>query len=295
MKLLFVDDEPSIRELFSLTFGNDYQLLIAKDGLEALELIQNNPVDLIITDVSLPRLNGVDFIKQLRSKGNYTPFIIITGDSNIQLAIETFRMGAIDFFLKPFRMSNLKSVIERFESMHINKDELIQSKDFIQKNELGEYELQPKIRRVNYYVNMLIEKFSAYPNILEDDKLALKVSLFELISNAIEHGTAGINYEEKKNLLEKNENYFQIIEEKCNQVNKKIYIRTDYNSERIQITIRDEGDGFDPSSIPDPIQKPTANLYSGRGLFLTKLNIDSIQFNEKGNEVTIVRRLKSIS
>lgn len=292
MKILFVDDEPSIRELFSLTFGNTYQIFIAKDGQEALELIENNSVDLIITDVSLPKMSGVDFIRTIRSKGNYTPFIIITGDSNIELAINTFRMGAIDFFLKPFRMSNLKSVIERFESMHIIKDELVQSKDIILNEENTEYELEPKIRRVNYYVNMLMQKFSFFPNITEEDKLALKVCLFELISNAIEHGTAGINYEEKKMILEKNENYYSIIEERCKNQTKKVFVKVKYLPHQIKITIQDEGNGFDPNNIPNPIQSPN-NLYSGRGLFLTKLNIDKLEFNDIGNEVTIIRNLKS--
>jgi len=295
MKILFVDDEPSIREIFYLTFSKTHELMMAKDGEEALSLAQENYFDLIITDVSLPKLSGVDFIKTLRKERNHTPFIIITGDSNIELAINTFRMGAIDFFLKPFKMTALGNVIDRFESMHINKTETIQSKDLTQISENIEFELLPKIRRVNYYVNFLTSKFSSFPNLKEEDSLALKVILYELISNAIEHGTAGINYLTKKTILENNQDYFSIVEEKCKDSTKKIYVSIDYKPSRLKITVRDEGEGFDPNKVPDPIQNPSLNLYSGRGLFLTKLNIDSIEFNEKGNSVTVTRILTNHS
>jgi DNA-binding response OmpR family regulator len=293
MHILFVDDEPAIRELFSISLRKEYDLHIAEDGLQALQLVKDHHFDLIITDISLPKMNGVEFIKTIRKEGNLTPFIIITGDSNIELAIDTFRMGAIDFFLKPFRIASIKTVIERFYSMHFNKTELLHSKDFIHLEENGVYEILPKISRVNYYVNLLIQKISDLPNLMEEDRLALKVTLYELISNAIEHGTAGINYKEKKEILENNGDYFQAVEERCKNTSKKITIRTIYDPKNIKISIEDEGSGFDPNQVPDPIKNPSANLFSGRGLFLTRLNIDQIDFNERGNNVTITRFLKN--
>lgn len=291
MKILFVDDEPTIRQLFTMALGKDYNLSIAEDGLTALELTRQESFDLIITDISLPQMSGVDFIKTMRSEGSHTPFIIITGDSNIELAIDTFRMGAIDFFLKPFRIGNIKTVIERFASMHINKDELIFSKDFQHEEDISRFVLEPKIRRINYYVNIIIQNLSNLPNLTEDDRLALKVTLYELISNAIEHGTAGISYKDKKKILESNQDYFSIVDDKCNETNKKIFIDCHYLPSKIEITVKDEGEGFDPNQVPDPIKNPSANLFSGRGLFLTKLNIDAIEFNDKGNVVTVTRNL----
>lgn len=292
MKILFVDDEPTIRQLFSMAFDKDYELTLAEDGMKALDCVKKDKFDLIITDVSLPKLNGVDFVKTIRKEGDLTPFIIITGDSNIELAINTFRMGAIDFFLKPFRINQIKSIVERFASMHMNKEELIYSRDFIQMDDSSTFQLAPKIRRINYYVNLIIQKLTDLPNLQEEDRLALKVTLYELISNAIEHGTAGINYKDKKKILEQNQDYFSIVDEKCHHSQKKVYVRTKYTPEKLEIQIEDEGNGFDPNQVPDPLKNPSANLFSGRGLFLTKLNIDNIDFNEKGNVVTVTRNLK---
>lgn len=296
MRILFVDDESSIRELFQISLGNEYKLTIAEDGIKALEVAHNQDFDLIITDVSLPGMNGIDFINSLRKEGNFTPFIIITGDSGIELAISTFRMGAIDFFLKPFRVETIKSVIEKFQSMHINKDKLIRSKDLIFVENKNLFILMPKITRINYYVNLLILKLQDLPNFREEDQLALKVTLYELISNAIEHGTAGLNYNDKKKYLESSSlDYFSLVDERCKNTDKRVRVRTFYTPEQLEVTIEDDGDGFDPSKIPDPIKGSSVNLYSGRGIFLTKLNIDEIYFNEKGNTVRVVRKLSKSS
>jgi FixJ family two-component response regulator len=290
MKILFVDDEPSIRELFQLSLGRDYDMLYAEDGKEALDIALANPLDLIITDVSLPRMSGVEFIRNLRKQNNYTPFIIITGDSNIELAIDTFRMGAIDFFLKPFRIDSIREVIKRFKAIQAENDEP-SGEDLICDSETHHYTIIPRLRRLNFFVASLINRIKNLPNVDEEDILALKVTLYELISNAIEHGSAGINYNQKKKYLENNEDYVDLVEKRCMESNRKVHIEVKYSKNQIIIQITDEGDGFDPEAIPDPIKNPTANLYSGRGIFLTKLNIDEIQFNPKGNSVTIIRKL----
>lgn len=98
MKILFVDDEETIRELFWEYFKDEFNVTLASDGMEALAISNQNTFDLIISDISLPKLNGIQFIQKLRADGNQTPFLVITGDSDIQIAIDVFRMGAVDFF-----------------------------------------------------------------------------------------------------------------------------------------------------------------------------------------------------
>lgn len=97
MKILFVDDEDTIRELFWEYFKDEFNVTLASDGQEALAISNQNTFDLIISDISLPKLNGIQFIQKLRADGNQTPFLVITGDSDIQIAIDVFRMGAVDF------------------------------------------------------------------------------------------------------------------------------------------------------------------------------------------------------
>ncbi|WP_411824484.1 response regulator [Leptospira sp. 'Mane'] len=291
MKILFVDDEENIRDLFSEYFKRDYEVWLASNGEEALNIALGSHFDLIISDISLPKLNGIQFIEKLRAKEIYTPFVVITGDSDIQIAIDVFRLGAVDFFLKPFKMESLRLRIKKFENADLDMAALYKSGDAMF-NE-GEYKISllPKIRNINKYVALLVEQVISNPKINEDDLLSLKVVFYELLSNAIEHGAAGITYREKQTFLESGKDYFQFVEERCASCNygKWITVCTKLSEKGVTVTIEDQGDGFILSEVPDPIQNPGANLLSGRGIFLTKMNINEIHYNEKGNIVRIFK------
>ncbi|TGN10161.1 ATP-binding response regulator [Leptospira ilyithenensis] len=291
MKILFVDDEENIRDLFSEYFKRDYEVWLASNGEEALNIALGSHFDLIISDISLPKLNGIQFIEKLRVKEIYTPFVVITGDSDIQIAIDVFRLGAVDFFLKPFKMESLRLRIKKFENADLDTVALYKSGDAMF-NE-GEYKISllPKIRNINKYVALLVQQVVANPNIQEDDLLSLKVVFYELLSNAIEHGAAGITYKEKQTFLESGKDYFQFVEERCASCNygKLITVSTKVTEKGVTVTIEDQGEGFVLAEVPDPIQNPGANLLSGRGIFLTKMNIDEIYYNEKGNIVRVFK------
>ncbi|TGN17186.1 ATP-binding protein [Leptospira idonii] len=285
MKILFVDDEDNIRELFQEYFHREFDVHLASNGEEALLAATTQSFDLIISDISLPKLNGIQFIQKLRSESIYTPFVVITGDSDIQIAIDVFRMGAVDFFLKPFRMESLRLRIKKFENTDNDTNLLFHTGEV--SLVAGDYTLlfRPKIKNINKYVALILEPILNNPRAREEDLLSLKVVLYELIANAIEHGVAGVSYQEKQKLLEANEDYFLYVDRKCEQCQLSIEVHVSLDQNGIQIMIKDDGEGFDLASVPNPIENPGANLVSGRGIFLAKMNIDTIKYNQKGNEV----------
>jgi CheY-like chemotaxis protein len=287
MKILFVDDEENIRELFQEYFQTEFDVTLADNGQTALELATSTHFDLIISDISLPRLNGVQFIKKLRFEGNVTPFIVITGDNDISLAIDVFRLGAVDFFLKPFRMETLRLRIKKYEVADLDFDSLFRNNEVSYQDSEFQMEIIPKIKNINKYVALLIQHIQPNQNIREDDLLSIKVVLYELLANAIEHGSAGISYAEKQKLLESRDDYFEIVDKNCQKHNRKIKIYLKINEECLVLRITDEGDGFDMKVIPSPIDDPHENLVNGRGIFLVRMNMDSIDYNEIGNEVTV--------
>ncbi|EMY62579.1 ATP-binding response regulator [Leptospira terpstrae] len=285
MKILFVDDEETIRELFWEYFKDEFNVTLASDGLEALTISNQNTFDLIISDISLPKLNGIQFIQKLRADGNQTPFLVITGDSDIQIAIDVFRMGAVDFFLKPFRMEALRSRIKKFENADVDLTLLFNSGEIIQFSADCKIKLRPQIKKLNSYIAFIVKQILNSPLATQEDLISIKIVLYELLANAIEHGVAGVSYTEKQECLEANEDYFKLVDSRCAENNTSVFVEISMDDVGITIVIRDEGSGFAVSQIPNPVVNPAANLVSGRGIFLAKMNIDSIVFNEKGNEV----------
>ncbi len=288
MNILFVDDEESIRELFVEFHKSEHSIDLAVNGLEAFEKASNIDYDLIISDISLPKMSGLELIEELRRTGKNSPFIVITGDSDIEIAIKTFRLGAIDFFLKPFKMSALKDRIQKLNINKVDKSEV--SLDHIAYFDLSfRLHFSPEIRQVPKFVDHICSHFDYFYYLPKEDLFSIKIVLHELIANAIEHGVGRIKYFEKKAILESGEDYYSRVEDACRKSNEKVLVSIRANEQGFHLTVEDPGEGFDLNSVPNPIENPTRNLVSGRGIFLSRMNIDSITYNEKGNRVEVFK------
>lgn len=112
--LLIVDDEPGIRNFLQRAFARDYGLVEAVDSMEAAEeLRQRCRFDIVIVDINLPGRSGLEWIEGLRAAGDNTPVIFITAYADLNATIGALRAGAADFILKPFRVEQLQTAIER--------------------------------------------------------------------------------------------------------------------------------------------------------------------------------------
>jgi DNA-binding NtrC family response regulator len=112
--VLVVDDEEVIRETCrQILEGCGYRVETCKDGLEALSRIRLRPVDLILLDLKMPRLDGIGFLRRLRAEAPGIDVIVITGYSSVGSAVECMRLGAYDYLPKPFNAGTLRIVVER--------------------------------------------------------------------------------------------------------------------------------------------------------------------------------------
>ncbi|TGN04204.1 ATP-binding response regulator [Leptospira dzoumogneensis] len=292
MKILFVDDEEVIRDLFQEIFGSEYELVLAGTAEQGLTLAESETFDLIITDIRLPRMNGIEFITKLREKGVDTPFIVITGNQDIQISINALRLGAVDFFLKPFRMEAIRYSLLRFKNLFYAGKDLVDKRMFQVRESRQKFALLPRLGNLNQYVHLILKSLSHLPNLHNEDQLSLKVALYELIGNAIEHGCARITYHQKQELMFQENDYFSYVDKICESKEEWIRVEVDYDDTRVTVILEDGGDGFDPARVPDPVQDPNASQLSGRGIFLVRMNVDSLSYNDKGNQVTFVKKLQ---
>ncbi len=115
LKVLLVDDDESLRDIIKdILEMHDYTVVTAVDGLDALTKFESDNFNLIITDLMMDRLNGIDFIKKLKTKyENVPPIILMTGYGSVESAVEAFKLGVKDYIIKPFKVSLLLSIIDR--------------------------------------------------------------------------------------------------------------------------------------------------------------------------------------
>lgn len=112
-KILVVDDNRDLREILEEYLrGEGDSVEGARDGKEALEKHREHQYDLIITDLNMPELPGMELIKTIRQENDITEFVIITGYASMDTAVDAIKIGAFDYIVKPFRMEELKVVVK---------------------------------------------------------------------------------------------------------------------------------------------------------------------------------------
>lgn len=115
-KIMSVDDSASIRQMVSFTLrGAGYEVVEAEDGQDALRKLQSAPVDMVITDLNMPNLDGIGLIRAMRADpaNKFTPAIMLTTESQSTKKQEGKSAGATGWIVKPFKPDQLLSVVKK--------------------------------------------------------------------------------------------------------------------------------------------------------------------------------------
>ena len=128
---LLADDEPNIRKILSDMLAihpNTQSVFTAKDGEKALQIYMNNPIDIVVTDVLMPQISGLELIKKIREINPEATIMIISASSNLDIVREALRNGAYDYIIKPFTiddiMFSINRIIERLRLLEEKKSYL---------------------------------------------------------------------------------------------------------------------------------------------------------------------------
>ena len=114
--IMTVDDSTSMRQMVKATLlSAGYDVVEASDGQEALEYARENPVDLVITDVNMPRMDGITLVSELRQLPAYrlTPVLLLTTESSMDKKMEGKKAGATGWIVKPFNPAQLLATLSR--------------------------------------------------------------------------------------------------------------------------------------------------------------------------------------
>lgn len=121
--ILAVDDEPHMRRLLEISLRQaGYRALSAGNGREALELIQQQQIDLVVSDLHMPGMNGLQLLEALRKQYERLPFIMVTAQGEIKTAVEAMKLGASDYILRPFELETLEIAIQK--ALAVNRIQL---------------------------------------------------------------------------------------------------------------------------------------------------------------------------
>jgi two-component system, NtrC family, response regulator AtoC len=111
--ILVVDDDPGIREAFRLVLEEEYELIEAADGPQALRIVQTSPVDLVLLDVRLPGMDGIEVLERIKAIDEHVEVILVTAVQTVRAAVAAMKLGALDYLTKPFEEDEILPLIRR--------------------------------------------------------------------------------------------------------------------------------------------------------------------------------------
>jgi len=118
--ILVVDDEAKMRRLLEIMLTQlNHQVYQAEDGQQALDFLKDNSVDLVITDLKMPNVDGISLLRQLREANNNVSVIVVTAYGTVETAVETMKYGACDYIVRPFELDAVEAAVER--ALNLNK------------------------------------------------------------------------------------------------------------------------------------------------------------------------------
>ena len=111
--ILIVDDDPGIRESFRLILEDKYELIEAGDGRQAIETVRTSEVDLVLLDIRLPEMDGIEVLERIKALDEQVEVILVTAVKTVRTAVAAMKLGAFDYVTKPFEEDDLLSVVRR--------------------------------------------------------------------------------------------------------------------------------------------------------------------------------------
>ncbi len=122
--ILTIDDESSVRQSFRMMLSDNYRVLLAENGQRGLEMLDTHHVDLILLDLIMPEMDGIEFLNQLQRRGEYIPVIVVTATNSVNTAVTAMKSGARDYVIKPFDVEEVLMMIERTLNAMSDEQEL---------------------------------------------------------------------------------------------------------------------------------------------------------------------------
>jgi len=290
--ILVVDDSRSDLTRARLLLAKNvlWDVIPAQDGVEALQILDHLTVDLIVTDLQMPKMTGFELMRAIHAQHPEIPVVIMTAKGSEKIAMECLLGGAASYVPKSELARDLSDTVGRLLS---RARESIERSRLLKHLQILEYEIGNELSLIQALTHEIYDLINHRQDFPEGVCLRISTAVDEALTNAYYHG----NLEVSSRLREEDsQRFYQLAEERRTKApynQRRINVKVELSAEGVSITIEDEGRGFDPSSLPDPTEEGFIDRPHGRGILLMKTFMDEVEFNPTGNEVRMVKRVAS--
>jgi len=260
--ILVIDDDESILRLLSKFLKYEGHNVVAEiNGNTALEIFKAQKFDAVITDMYMPELDGLDIIRNIKDINQSIPIIVLTAAGSITNVVQSLKLGAFNYMTKPVNINEVREIIQKAFLTNAASRQQKNFYTFLQ-SAVSVFKIKSAVEHleeISYYLNSMLVFYGFSSN------WQIQLALTEAFTNAVCHGNGS-------------------------DPDKFVTCEIAFSRDDVKITIEDEGPGF---KVPDlKSYKLNDDIYagSGRGIFLINSYMDSIEFNEKGNRITMSKK-----
>ena len=293
-KFLVVDDSVLARQIIGDLMKKSFQgtVVDACDGEDAVRCLeQQGPFDLIVSDLQMPKMDGLALLAIVKERFPRVPFVILTAFGNEEIAVQAIQGGAASYIPKQIVRSRLAGVVRTVLTASTRRQIRDRLTKHIVRHEL-EFSLSNHSELVSAVVAELQEIGQA-SGAFEDQQLTqIGVALEEALMNAMVHGNLEISSELRARDDDSYEQLIQVRQNESPYRERRIQVSCSFSPTEARFVISDEGPGFDIDKVPDPRDPENYLKPSGRGLLLIRSFMDEVSLNESGNSITLLKRTK---
>ena len=295
--ILVVDDSAMDRRIAGglLESEPDCQVLYAEDGAVALKSVDENLPDVVVTDMVMPNLDGLQFVEAMKRDFPLIPVIIMTAVGTEETAVQALKRGAASYVTKRRLAQDLIETVRMV--LQAADDERNVSRLLVHRTQQADFKFVlenelPLLAASVTYMQQTMREMGLFD---EAGRLQIGIALEEVLLNAMFHG----NLELSSSLREADKpTYHEVARVRAKESpyrERRIFVDASFSPSGAEFKIRDQGPGFDPKTLPDPTDPANLHQVSGRGLLLIHAFMDAVAFNDTGNEVRLTKNARRVN
>lgn len=290
--ILVVDDSAVERQLVGgiLTIDGGWTVQVAKNGCEALALVEKSAPDAVVTDVMMPEMDGLELVVVLKERFPRVPVILVPSQGQGEIAERAVRLGAVTYspsclICRGDLVETVRTVLiaSRRQSRHGRRMNGLTASTF-------KLVLENDPRLIPKVVGYLRDEYTRLGLCDEWDCMRLAMALSEALAYAIFHG----NLELSSDLRASDQLTYAALALTRSRTppysDRRIYVEAELSIAEGHFRIRHAGPGFDPYRLPDADAGTDRGDLGGRGLLLIRSFMDEVFFNDAGNEISMTKR-----
>lgn len=294
-RILVVDDSPVERRLVGglLTRGlADVAVSYADNGRQALDAVAAEMPDVLITDLQMPEMNGLQLVEAIRSRSYPVPAILMTSFGNEDVAVEALKVGAASYVPKRVVGTILVETVRNVLSVsrgQLHRRRVLSTLAAVE----SRFVLENDVSLISPLISYLREQLETMRHCDDLQMTRMGLAMHEALTNAIYHGNLELDSELRQNdeMI-----FFELARQRRGQpqyAERRVRLSAHLSSSEVMYVVGDDGAGYKPSEVRNPTDAINMDRIGGRGLLLIRSFMDEVYHNPQGNEITMIKRFST--